>query len=188
MRTPILVAFGLLSASIALAQTPEAGREAFVGRCAGCHGTDGNGGELGPNIATRVPSRTDADLSRVIRQGLVAAGMPAFTSLSDAETSDLVRFLRTLRLRTGMGPARARFALAGGLAIEGLVFNQSSTDVQLLSDERKIRLLRKSGSQYRVVTSQNDWPSYNGRATGGRYSLLSQITKSNVGQIGRAHV
>ena len=39
----------------------------IVARCAGCHGTDGNGGELGPNIATRVPLRSDDELAAKIR-------------------------------------------------------------------------------------------------------------------------
>jgi hypothetical protein len=77
-------------------------------------GTDGNGGELGPNIASRIPSRTDEDLSTVIRQGLTTAGMPAFPNLSDTESTDLVRFLRTLRPRAGSGPARLTVTLPGG--------------------------------------------------------------------------
>ena len=44
---------------IARGTTADAGPAVFVSRCAGCHGSDGNGGELGPAIATRVPSRTD---------------------------------------------------------------------------------------------------------------------------------
>ena len=39
-------------------------------RCAGCHGTDGNGGELGPNIATpRFPPGPIRTLMTVLRQG-----------------------------------------------------------------------------------------------------------------------
>src|SRR5438105_12134498 len=47
----------------------QSGHETFVSRCAGCHGTDGNGGELGPAITTRVPLRSDQDLMAVIRDG-----------------------------------------------------------------------------------------------------------------------
>jgi len=172
----------LVSVSLA-AQNPEPGRQTFVGRCAGCHGTDGNGGELGPNIASRVPSRTDQDLTTVIRQGLTTAGMPAFSNLSDAEAIDLVRFLRTLRPREGSGPTRMKAPLPGGRMLEGLALNQSSVDVQLLGDDRKIHLLRKNGEKFREVTSQNDWPSYNGETSGGRYSPLTQINKSNVSRL-----
>ena len=53
----------LFIAATAAAQTPDAGRQVFAQRCAGCHGSDGNGGELGPGIATRVPARTDQELT-----------------------------------------------------------------------------------------------------------------------------
>ena len=50
----------------------------------------GGGGELGPSIVTRVPSRTDEELTAVIKQGLPAAGMPASPNLTDVELGDLV--------------------------------------------------------------------------------------------------
>src|SRR5438128_2448172 len=166
--------------SSAAAQSPEPGRQVFVTRCAGCHGSDGNGGELGPAIATRVPSRTDDDLMSVVRQGRPAAGMPAFPSVSDSDLAALITYLRTLRPRNGSGPVRATIALAGGGTIGGLVLNQSALDLQLLGDDRKIHLLRKSGATYRAVTSQADWPSYNGQTSGSRYSPLAQINATNV--------
>jgi alcohol dehydrogenase (cytochrome c) len=183
MRLAVLSLCVLTAGSIASAQAPDSGQQMFVSRCAGCHGTDGNGGELGPNIATRVPSRTDEELTTVLRQGLIAAGMPAFANLSDTETGDLVRFLRTLRIRNGTGPTRTKATLAGGRALEGLALNQSAVDLQLLGDDRKIHLLRKSGDQYRPVTSQTDWPSYNGGMNGGRHSPLTQISKSNISRM-----
>ena len=182
MRIPLL-SFGVaLMSSVALAQSPDSGRQAFVSRCAGCHGTDGNGGELGPNIAVRIPSRTDQELTVVIRQGLTAAGMPAFANLTETEAADLVRFLHTLRPRSGLVPERLKAALGGG-SVEGLVLNRSASDVQLLGDDRKIHLLRKNGAQYRAVTSQTDWTSYNGPTNNGRYSTLNQITKTNVSRM-----
>ena len=59
MKTSIALLCAFFVSSLAAAQTPEAGRQAFVSRCAGCHGTTGNGGELGPDITSRVPARTD---------------------------------------------------------------------------------------------------------------------------------
>jgi len=180
----------LAAATIASAQAPgtpstgsgQAGRQVFVARCAGCHGTDGNGGELGPNIATRVPTRTDQELTTVVQQGLVASGMPAFGNLSAADTAALVQFLRTLKPRAGSAPERAKVTVGQG-ALDGLVLNKSQFDMQLLGDDRKLHLLRKSGagsSAYRAVTSQADWTNYNGGMSGSRYSMLSQITKTNV--------
>jgi alcohol dehydrogenase (cytochrome c) len=183
MRIALTLASALLMASTVAAQSTDAGQQVFVSRCAGCHGTDGNGGELGPDIATRVPSRTDQDLSTVVRQGLTAAGMPAFANLSEADTAELIRFLRTLRPRNGNGPARRTVTIMGGRTLEGLVLNQSAADLQLLGDDRKIHLLRKNGEQFGSVTSQTDWPSYNGQVNGGRYSALTQINKSNAARL-----
>jgi alcohol dehydrogenase (cytochrome c) len=166
----------------ALFQSPEPGRQVFVSRCAGCHGSDGNGGELGPAIATRVPARTDDDLMSVVRQGLPGAGMPAFPGVSDTDLVALIRYLRTLRPPAGSAPVRATIALVDGRTIDGLVLNQSAVDLQLLGDDRRIHLLRKSGAKYRAVTSQADWPSYNGQTAGSRYSALAQINASNVAQ------
>ena len=169
-----------LSPSTARAQTPDSGQQVFVSRCAGCHGSDGNGGELGPAIAARVPSRTDEDLTSLFRQGLPAAGMPAFPGVSVTETGELIRYLRTLRPRTGSGPARTQITLIDGGLVDGLILNQSALDLQLLGDDRKVHLFRKSGARYRAVTSQADWPSYNGQTSGSRYSPLAEITTNNV--------
>src|SRR6476659_4974476 len=125
MRAVMILVWMLAPASIAWAQSPDSGRQVFVSRCAGCHGSDGNGGELGPAIAARVPSRTDDDLTSLFRQGLPAAGMPAFPGLTDTETHELIRYLRTLRPRTGSGPARTTITLMDGSLVSGLVLNQS---------------------------------------------------------------
>ena len=167
-----------LATSTIEAQTPDAGRQSFAARCAGCHGSDGNGGELGPGIATRVPTRTDQELTTLFKQGLPAAGMPAFTNLSESDAAALVQFLRTLKPRAGTAPERAKVTV-GGATIEGLVLNQSQFDMQLLGDDRRLHLLRKSGAQLRAVTSQTDWTSYNGGMSGSRYSTLTQINRSN---------
>jgi alcohol dehydrogenase (cytochrome c) len=182
MRIQLLF-WALLSGSIALAQGQSPGQQIFVSRCAGCHGSDGNGGELGPAITLRVPARADQDLTSLLRQGLPAAGMPAFPNLSNGEAADLIRYLRTLRPRNGSGPTRTKVALAGGGTLEGLVLNRSDRDLQLLGDEGKLHLLRRSGDLYRAVTSQADWPSYNGQTAGSRYSALTEITKSNVARM-----
>ena len=198
MRLLLALAFlCVLAANEAAAQAPDPGRTVYASRCAGCHGSNGGGGELGPSIVLRVPARTDEELTTVIRQGLSTAGMPAAPNLSDAEMRDLIRFLRALRPDEGSGPVRTKIGLASGGSLEGLMLNQGTVDLQLLGDDRKIHLFRlstssrrpepaegrKSGDRYRPVTSQTDWPSYNGQATGSRYSQLTQINKSNVGRL-----
>ena len=186
MRIRTFVTTLLLAATTtgaAFAQSTEAGGTVFVARCAGCHGTDGNGGELGPGIATRVPTRTDADLTELLRDGRPAAGMPAFSTLAAADVANLVAFLRTLKPRAGSAPPHQSFRLSSGGSLAGLVLNQTRTDAQLLGDDRKLHLLRSSGAAYREVTSQTDWPVYNGSNNGSRYSTLSQITPANVARV-----
>ena len=62
MRTLIFVACVLIAAEAAPAQNLDAGRAEFENRCAKCHGGDGNGGELGPAITLRVPTRSNQEL------------------------------------------------------------------------------------------------------------------------------
>src|SRR2546421_8000622 len=112
-----LLCVGVFHSAVA-AQTTDAGRQAFGGRCAGCHGTNGNGGELGPAITSRVPARTDDEMMGVIRQGLPTAGMPAFPNLSDTELRDLVGFLRTLKPRDGAEAVRMKVPLANGSTLD----------------------------------------------------------------------
>jgi len=166
------------------AQNVDPGRRVFASRCAACHGTEGGGGELGPSIVARIPLRTDADLEAVIREGLPGAGMPSFANLTKTESADLIVFLRTLRPRTGTGSQRASVTLADGSSLSGLVMNQSAGEMQLLSDDRRTHLLRETTSgRYREVTSQTGWTTYNGHASGNRYSALTQITAGNVSRL-----
>jgi len=181
--TSIFLFFLLFPQSAAPAPPSDAGRQVFASRCASCHGTDANGGELGPAITTRVPSRTDQDLAALFKQGLPAAGMPAFPNLTDSDARELIGYLRTLRPREGSGPVRTTVTLVDGGILEGLRVNHSALDLQVLGDDRKIHLYRKSGDRYRAVTSQADWPSYNGQTNGSRYSTLAQITTQNVSRV-----
>jgi alcohol dehydrogenase (cytochrome c) len=183
MRVLFASACVLVTAAAALAQTADTGRATFVARCAGCHGSDGNGGELGPPISSRVPTRSDQDLTTLLRDGVPAAGMPAFGMLSATEAADLIRFLRMLRPRAGSTPQRASLMLTDGKTLDGVVLNQSLADLQLLGDDRKLHLLRKTGARYRPVTSQADWLSYNGSNNGTRYSPLQQISTRNVARL-----
>ncbi len=151
----------------------------YEGRCAGCHGTDGYGGELGPAIVERLSLRSDEQLGTLIREGRPAAGMPG-EALPDDQLRDLVAFLRTLRPQRGALPPRVTVETTEGQTLEGRRLNRSATELQLLSDEPRIHLLRKAGGRYRPVTSQADWPTYNGDVRGNRYSALDQIDRANV--------
>ena len=179
----VIVGWGVVVALPAAAQGVDPGEQAFVSRCARCHGTDGNGGESGPAITGRLPLRSDEDLGLLLREGLPAAGMPATANLAESEASALVRYLRTLKPRSGQGPERIQVQLEDGSSVAGLVMNRGPSDLQVLGDDRRIHLLRTRGDRHRTVTSQSDWPTYNGTTRGSRHSPLAQIDTANVGRL-----
>src|SRR5262249_15197909 len=117
----IAIVCAVCVSSTGRAQTPAAGQQLYLARHAGCHGTTGNGGELGPAITTRVPARTDEELINLLRQGLPMSGMPAFANLSATESRDVIAFLRTLKPQDGLGIgiSRATVNLAGGGTMAG---------------------------------------------------------------------
>ena len=76
-----------------------------------------------------------------------------------------------------------------GQTIRGALVNEGSTDMQLREADGRIRLLRKvDGGRYRLVTSQRDWPTYNGEPGGNRYSTITQINKNNVAKLAPAWI
>ncbi len=170
---------GLFSIGIALAQNPETGLRNYESRCVSCHGGDGAGGEHGPAIVSRIGAHNDTELTTIINEGLPNQGMPAF-KMTDQESTDLIAFLRILRPRPGHGLTTATVETTDGRKLEGAVFNQSSDDMQLQTGDKRVHLLRKVGDKFREVTSQTDWPSYNGETRGNRYSTLNQIDRKNV--------
>jgi putative heme-binding domain-containing protein len=99
-----------------------AGSRIFESNCAGCHGSDGRGGERAPNIATArsVSSLSDPDLANFVRNGITGSGMPAFGFLGDRGIADVIGFLRVLQGKTAevkvSGDASAGRALFFGSA------------------------------------------------------------------------
>jgi alcohol dehydrogenase (cytochrome c) len=184
MLKSTITLLALLSSHALFAQ--DVGQQLFTEHCASCHGTDGNGGELGPNIATRVPLRSDEELANVVRNGLGAAGMPAITAISDRDMPALIGRLRALKLRFGAAPERREVTLVGGDPLAGLALNQGADELQLLGDDRRLHLLRREGTAWREVSSQTDWTSYNGATHGSRHSSLTQIDAGNVGALAPA--
>src|ERR1700742_3962098 len=74
-------------------------RQTFENRCAACHGLDGRGGERAPDIATspKTQNRTDAAITQIITNGIIANGMPSFSSLDAPTIRSLVKYLRVLQ-------------------------------------------------------------------------------------------
>src|SRR5262252_1076873 len=71
-----------------------------------------------------------------------------------------------------------------GQTLTGRVLNEGMSDLQLLTDDQEIHILRKTeADRFREVTSQKDWPTYHGDVSGNRYTTLTQIDKSNVARL-----
>ena len=183
-------------------QTSDAQR-LFEVRCGICHGSDGRGGERGPDIVTvpRAATRPLEETERIIRDGIPAGGMPAST-LSDSEIGALARHLRTLAegARQPRTFARVRLQLRDGRTVEGLVQNESNFDLQLLTAEGTLSLLTRDEVTETIELGRGpmpelkprevadsfgpgDWPTYNGDPGGNRHSALRQITPANVSEM-----
>jgi alcohol dehydrogenase (cytochrome c) len=182
---PILLLPSLFAAQISAAidEFPAAGREVFEHRCAICHGADGNGGELGPGIVERIANFTDQRIQTTVIDGLPTRGMPA-VNVGTQEMPQLIAYLRTLQPKRSFEPYRTRAQLVDGRRLDGMVLAEGMHDVQMLSDEKQLHLLRRvQGEKFREVTSQSDWAAYNGDAGGNRFVALRKIAKSNVRQL-----
>lgn len=79
------------------------GSTLFDSNCGSCHGSDGRGGEHGPDIATDpdLQRLTDSDLIGIAKNGVPGTGMPAFGGLGQEKLISIVQYLRTLQGRQG---------------------------------------------------------------------------------------
>jgi alcohol dehydrogenase (cytochrome c) len=174
----------VLTAATLLAQSREPGQVAFENRCGKCHGSDGNGGELGPRITFRLTTRTDGQLATLIRAGIPARNMPP-TKLDDEEMALLIKFLRSIqRLPESKPVERRTIQTTEGRKIEGQIVGEGFDDLQLKTDDKRVHLLRRVDDRYREVTSETAWPTYDGAPDGNRYTTLTQINKGNVSRLG----
>lgn len=86
------------------------GEGEFAQRCAGCHGVVGTSdGPLARALSTLPPEiggfawqteRSDADIARVIREGLPGRAMPAQRDMSSTEVNAVVAYVRALAVDT----------------------------------------------------------------------------------------
>ena len=205
--------FLLIGLTLAAQEDVAAGRKSFETRCARCHGADGNGGEMGPPIVLRLWNKSDEQLVKLFHEGLPTRGMPPAVNIADAEIKDLIKFLRTIQQKPESAPkVRLKAALMTGKVLEGEVLGEGFNDVQLLTDDKTVHLLRRAApaglkagttgkaglkasttgkaglkasttGTFREVTSQVDWPTYNGDTRGNRYTAMTQINKLNVARL-----
>ncbi len=184
MRTSVVaagLAGSLLTCSTLFAQPPLPGRKVFETRCGTCHGGDGNGGEMAPSILLRLSSLDDAQLTKVIREGIPQKGMPP-QPIADAELGDLVKFLRTIQ-RKAPPIVRATVRTTDGRTLDGQVVGEGFDDLQLRTDDKRVHLLRRSGDRFRPAATSVNWPTYNGDPGGNRYTTLTQINKDTVARL-----
>jgi mono/diheme cytochrome c family protein len=135
----VLAAIWITGSFVALSQTQSqgsgekdfkralvAGKETFASTCANCHGLDGRGGEHAPDIAERprVQQLPDAELFKIIENGIPGAGMPAFHSLESSNIRAVVTYLRTLQgtgkpVKLAGDPARGETIFFGNAGCSG---------------------------------------------------------------------
>jgi alcohol dehydrogenase (cytochrome c) len=156
------------------------GQITFERNCGTCHGGDGLGGEMGPNIAFRLPRLTDEQLSTLLVEGKPNLGMPGFPNIQGQDKTALMAFLRTIHPLKRPAPVPRTVQLTNGTSLSGLVMNETNADIQMRTADGRIHLLRVEGTQYREVVSKADWTTYNGDPGGNRYSRLNQITSQNI--------
>lgn len=83
----------------ALAGDAAEGQVLYAGRCAACHGAEGEGTTFAPdalNDPSLMEELTDEDLRTTIRMG-VSGKMPASPNLSDQDVLDIIALLRSWR-------------------------------------------------------------------------------------------
>ncbi len=100
---------GLVSITNLRAQQPAStttaadvqGSMLFTSNCGSCHGSDGRGGEHGPDIASApdVQRLADSDLIAIAKNGVSGTGMPAFGWLGQEKVTAIIQYLRTLQGR-----------------------------------------------------------------------------------------
>jgi alcohol dehydrogenase (cytochrome c) len=168
----------LANGSDTAAQSLETGRKTFEQRCARCHGGDGEGGEMGPPILLRLSALDDRDLSKLIHDGRPLRGMPG-NVLPEPETAGLLKFLRSIQ-REAPPILHTTVRTTDGRMLEGQVLGEGFSDLQLLTGDKRVHLLRRAGDRFRAVTSEADWPIYNGDPGGNRHTTLTQIDKATV--------
>jgi alcohol dehydrogenase (cytochrome c) len=151
------LAGGLHYSSGASERDRRTGARIFRERCAGCHGSNGAGGLVGPSLTRSEYNHGDSDLAiyQVLRDGIPGTAMPS-ANLPLGELLQIVAYLRTLQAHT----YNDEKPVASPLAI-----HVSSED------------LRAAG----IKTDQ--WLTYSGSYYGWRHTALAEITPANVAQL-----
>lgn len=177
MRSLILVL--IAGVSLAAAQDVDPGRLVFESHCARCHGADGSGGDMGPDIRARLAMNTNEQLARLFKEGYGAMPPIAVTA---SELAPLTGFLRSLQPQHKT-VVRITARTVDGKVLEGELLNQGFNDLQMRTADNRIHLLRRVGDRFREARPGVDWSGYNGDPGGNRYTTQTQITRDNVARL-----
>lgn len=102
MRSTVvaLAVLAVVAASCGRSTEGKIGAELYEISCAGCHGGDGRGSVIGPDIASgqsrSVLELSDEQLAGAIRVG--PGAMPGNPRLTDEQVASLVDFIRRLQV------------------------------------------------------------------------------------------
>jgi cytochrome c oxidase cbb3-type subunit 3 len=95
------------------------GQQVFAQNCAACHGTNATGG-MGPNLLASALVRHDIKgdlIGKVVREGRMDKGMPAFPKLTDAQISDIASFVHARIDASARASALGASAFSGSLNV-----------------------------------------------------------------------
>ena len=115
---------------------------------------------MGPPIGLRLPAITDPDLAELIHDGRPLRGMPG-NVMPAPEMAGLQKFLRAIQ-QDAPPVVRRTVQTTDGRTLEGELLGEGASDLQLRTADKRVQLLRREGDRFRPVTSETDWPTYNG--------------------------
>lgn len=94
-----LIVGSLLLLTVSINAQSLVGKRQFITHCSVCHGEDGHGGQMGPNIVDiKNPRATSIEaVHNIVRSGIPTVGMPAFTRLSDADVEAIARYVMSFK-------------------------------------------------------------------------------------------
>jgi alcohol dehydrogenase (cytochrome c) len=125
-----------------------------------------------------------ADPFLVIQHAKPAQSMGYNPGRRDDMLTFIIALLFLQAPATNPPAVRKTITTTTGQTLTGRVLNEGMSDLQLLTDDQKIHMLRKTeADRFREVTSQKDWPTYHGDPSGNRYTTLTQIDKTNVSRL-----
>jgi len=160
--------FFFLPAVYVSAQELAEGAEIFNGICAHCHGNDGQGATLGPNISTRVNREDDQALLAFLRTGNPEKGMPPVV-VDDQQMPSLLSYMRFLS-----GNAATSITTASSTPFNSLVAVPAIENFRPVTDEMLLN------------PDPADWLMYSRTYDAQRFSPLDDINRDNVSQLNLA--